>query len=159
MLALFHSLQIILVVVDLGQHWLHSHLKIWSRQSGVTLGTLRLSSHSKFIKIDRLVFETLWKSFEYGLWILKIFTSPASFQKEQFSLFYSECRERIVLNWWQKRHNLMEWRKECPFWVDLVFAFLMFLPFSWVNISLFLFFFSISVFYSDQYDCLIGITK
>lgn len=52
-LAVFQSPQIILVVVDLGQlHFLCSHLKIWLKLSGVVLGTLRLSSHSRFIKID-----------------------------------------------------------------------------------------------------------
>lgn len=52
-LAVFQSPQIILVVVDLGQlRFLRSHLKIWLKLSGVVLGTLRLSSHSRFIKID-----------------------------------------------------------------------------------------------------------
>lgn len=68
-LAVFQSPQIILAVLDLGQHrFLHSHLKIWWGLSGVALGTLRLSSHSKFIKIDGF-FGALdtWKPSECGL--------------------------------------------------------------------------------------------
>lgn len=69
MLAVFQSPQIILVVVDLGQHrLLHSCIKTWLRLNGVALGTLRLSSHSKCIKIDGF-FGALdtWKSSEYWL--------------------------------------------------------------------------------------------
>lgn len=157
---MFQSPQIILAVLDLGQHWfLHSHLKIWLGLSGVALGTLRLSSHSKFIKIDGF-FGALdtWKSSECGLWILNVLTRPASFlKKEPIFAFYSECREKIVLNWWQKRYSLKKRRKECPFWVGLVFAFLVCF-FHFLGLRS-LRFFSISVLYSDRYDCLIGIAE
>lgn len=150
--------QIILVVLDLGQHdFFIVILKYgWSWVEWLW-ASLRLSGHSKYIKIDGF-FGALdtWKSSEYWLWILKILIRLVSFQKEQFLLFYSECREKIVLNWWQKRHNPMEWRKECPFWVGLVFAFLIGI-FHFLGLrSLFP---PISVLYSDQYDFLTGITE
>lgn len=157
---MFQSSQIMLVVVDLGQHQLlHSHPKIWLRLNRVTLGTLRLSSLSKFIKIDGL-FGTLdtWKSSKYWLWILKVLTRPPSFQRTIFT-FYSESREKLYwigdrrgTNWCNKGRNVFS---------ELVW-FLHFLyvsSFSWAKISLFFFFFLISVLYSDHCVCLIGITE
>lgn len=139
---MFQSPQIILAVLDLGQHrFLHSHLKIWLGLSGVALGTLRLSSHSKFIKIDGF-FGALdtWKSSEGGFCILNVLTRPASvLKKEPIFAFYSECREKIVLNWWQKRQS-EEMKERMSFlgWFGLCIPY-MFLPFSWVKVSSFFF--------------------
>lgn len=140
MLALFHSLQIILVVVDLGQHWLlHSHLKIWSRQSGVTLGTLRLSSHSKFIKIDRLVFETLGNPLSMGFEFWKFLQVQLLFKKSNFRFFIQNAERELCwiggrrdTIWWKEGKNVLSeliWSLHfsCFFhflgWISLCFCF------------------------------------
>lgn len=155
---MFQSPQIISVVLD--QHrFLHSHLKIrsgWVEWLWAHLDCPVIPSLSRLM--DSLALWTLGNPLSVRFEFWKFLQGQLLFlNKEPIFAFYSECREKVVLNWWPKRHNLTDRRKECPFWVGLVFAFLI-SAFHFFGLRS-LWFFSISVLYSDHYDCLIGITE
>lgn len=131
--------QIILVVLDLGQHdFFIVFLKYGWGWVVWLWASLRLSGHSKYIKIDGFfgVLDT-WKSSEYWLWILKILIRLVSFQKEQFLLFIQSAEENCVeLVAEETQPDGMKERMSFLDWFGLCIPH-RFLPFSWVKISFF----------------------
>lgn len=103
--------QIILVVLDLGQHdFFIVILKYGWGWVEWLWASLRLSGHSKYIKIDGF-FGALdtWKSSEYWLWILKILIRLVSFQKEQFLLFIQNAERKLC--WIGGRRDTTRWNE------------------------------------------------
>lgn len=104
----------------------------------VALGILRLSSHSKFIKIDGF-FGALdtWKSSECALWILKVLTKSASFfkQRANFCILFRVQRENCIeLVAKETQSDRSKERMSFLGWFGLCIPY-MCLPFSWVKIS------------------------